>query len=136
MARKKAEAKRVLRPQRLQESERYVPTPECWAPSYIFVDGKYTTPLQAFPDHKYSDFELTVPQYVHGRVILDDNPSSNPRYFIRISFWGADDSGMEQDHLTHDLEEAQREYNRWIRWLGEVGMVTRASLRHIGFISA
>lgn len=92
------------------KSVRFVPTPDDWYPT--LPDG-----------------------LVRGSVFIDTEVSRAlyGNYFVRISFWGGDDCGIERDFFFDDVDEALIHYECWLRWLNNIAIVVREDLMSLGF---
>lgn len=125
-----------LRKQKIRmRSERYIPTAEDWSPPY-FLDsaGKKI-------EENRDTLEYAM---VHGTVmIMPPSMTRKPRgrelkvseshWFVRICFWGNDDSGIEKDFYFPDHESALEQYNRLVTYLGRISIVCRWDLLDLGF---
>ena len=115
MTRKKKLQAQEKRRKRLRVCEKLIPTPDDWYPA-ILIDGA---------------------PFVQGKVFIDDDPlDTKHRFFFRICFWGNDDFGMEWDLYTNDLGAAEREYDRWFKWLASQSIISVDSLKLLGFVHA
>jgi hypothetical protein len=104
-------------------SDRFVPTADEWSPCY-------------FLDDKGKLVDCGSPM-VKGSVFLScqEGPSKFwPRpYFVRIMFWGNDDTGLERDEYFDDFSEALEKYDHLVRWLNHLGIACYWDLRKLGF---
>jgi len=59
--------------------------------------------------------------------------SGQTQYFVRVMFWGNDDTGIEQDQYFETIEEALGAYDRLVKWLTNLAIVCRQDLVNLGF---
>lgn len=136
------------RSQHLVTTKKMVLTNDDWYPNYITNSlaaelselGKCE--IQPWtPKNTTEDME----QAEHGMVIGGvtfwihwDLKEKCHRLFIRICFWGADDTGIEKDYYLEikDFEEAVAIYERESRWLNNLFLVEREVLFNLGYVWA
>lgn len=112
---------RLVNARREVKSTRLVPTADDWYPSLDggFAEGTVMMFLDPYASHTSQKRE-----WCEGM------------FFVRICFWGGDDTGIERDFYCVSLGAAKHLYNRWVKWLGALAIVERDDLKLLGFQNA
>jgi hypothetical protein len=105
------------------ESHKLIPTAEDWYPCY-FTDTNSSVVLARVSIHK--------PSGIHSWTKREDLEDA-VKYWVRTSFWGNDDTGIEKDRYVSTLEEAMEIYFWQVRWLSNLAIVSRSDLLKLGF---
>lgn len=122
------------------ESERFVPTADDWYPcfyhSYKNEDGKWVT-VELDRDRQLVHGSPMVLGriYVRAPVNIAGLRGIALLWFVRISFWGNDDTGIEKDFYFHDEKDAREQYFRLVSYLNNIAIVCRDDLlKYSGFV--
>ena len=86
-----------------------------WYPSYK-ENGKLYV-IAYVSAHDATKDEFTVKCY---NACYTDENGNKFRYEVRISFWGADDTGIEKVYYTNDLDEAVMFYRQFKKLLNKL----------------
>lgn len=108
----------ALQGQRMFKSTRHIPTPDDWYPT--LEGGLVEGSVRMFLD-PYTSRER---EWCEGM------------FFVRICFWGGDDTGIERDFYCASIDSARALYNRLVKWLGAIAVVSRDDLKKLGFENA
>lgn len=92
--------------------QRNVPTPDDWYPPHINSDGAW---------------------FAKGTVFLEKR---KPGAWVRISFWGDDDFGIEKDAEFKTLDEGLEYYHKHVSWMSKLAFVSWKDLKKLGFVNA
>lgn len=91
---------------------RNVPTPDDWYPPVIDASGAW---------------------FARGTVFLEKR---HPGGWVRVSFWGDDDFGIEKDMFFDTLDEALTCYHNHVKWLSSLAIASWKDLLKLGFVNA
>ena len=133
-----------------KRSTRLIPTPDDWAPAIFneeqFILNETLENEQVAKDYAWEGeyigsfsredyLPATHGAYVEGFVTYQITPDLDG-YYLRVSFWGNDDTGLEQDFIFQSREQLLQAYYYWCCWLGQLAYASISQLRTVGFVNA
>lgn len=116
------------------KSHRFVPTADDWYPCYFLDEnGKEIKYNQEEPWEDYAARCEKGAPMVLGTVYLTHKFCLENKCFVRIHFWGNDDTGIEMDQTFDTLEDGMEAYDRGVKWLTHLAVACYHDLLRLGF---
>jgi hypothetical protein len=121
-----------------RETRRAIPTCSSWYPNYEWRSSSALILARAarkpLGDVQWHELLSCVDEggLVEGFVSLSPT-YRKPCWYVRIAFWGADDTGICRDREFAEYADAQALYEHLSRWLSNLILVDRDVLFTLGF---
>lgn len=119
-------------------TRRAIPTCNAWYPNYGSISSSALMLAKAarkpLRDVQWHELLTCVDEggLVEGFVILSPT-YRKPCWYVRIAFWGADDTGICRDREFAEYADALAPYEHLSRWLSNLILVDRDVLFTLGF---
>lgn len=121
----------------VKESTRFIPTADDWYPPFFHAfHDENMVKIEPTVDPKHSWRLTDGAPMVQGRLHMQDflNKKTQERnWFVRISFWGNDDHGIEKDRYFTSFEAAEEIYQSHLEFLTNLAIVQHDQLLDLGF---